>query len=454
MVIQSGKNWLPDAIGFIVIVLMAVGTIFVFSASASVTSDIDWRRFYESPNLRQIFFFPVAVAILFIASRFDYKKFALTEPLLKSASVCFLVVSIILLALVLSQRVVPFLHSFIPKVNQHYRWLKIPLGPMTMSFQPSELAKWAVVFFLSGACIKYADTLHQFKQRFVPLCGVVGAAVFLIVIEDLGTAAFLSLLAFLILALGGAKWKHLLIPVPFILVGFLLILLLYPERMQRITSFLHPAELSGSSNYQASQSLIAVGSGGAFGKGLGKGICKYGHLPEDTTDFIFAIIGEELGFAGTTVVIILFITFVILAASVVRKCNDPFGKLLATGIVLAIGLQAVINIGVVTVVLPTKGIPLPFVSAGGTGMLLAAAAVGVLLNIAKSQPAAWRATGSAAFCNTAASQQAGVQQDVHSQPIVSFYSQGQKIPSAKFPSDVPGSSGVQPNEELEEQQVQ
>ena len=238
-------------------------------------------------------------------------------------------------------------------------------------------------FFLAAACIKYAGTIQLFRKRFIPLCAVVGAVAFLIVIEDLGTAVFLLLLSFLILAIGGAKWRHLLIPVPFVIAGFLVILILYPQRMQRITTFLNPGQLSDSSNYQASQSLIAIGSGGFWGKGLGRGICKYGHLPEDTTDFIFSIIGEELGFFGTSVIILLFIAFVLLAFIAVRKCDDPFGKLLACGIVLAVGLQAALNIGVVTVVLPTKGIPLPFVSAGGTSMLLSAAAVGILLNIVK-----------------------------------------------------------------------
>jgi len=116
---------------------------------------------------------------------------------------------------------------------------------------------------------------------------------------------------------------------------------------------------------------------------LGAGICKYGHLPEDTTDFIFAIIGEELGFVGNAAVILLFIIFMWLGILVVVRCKDRFGQLLAGGIVLGIGIQAALNIGVVTVVLPTKGIPLPFVSAGGTSMLLSSAAVGVLLSIAR-----------------------------------------------------------------------
>jgi cell division protein FtsW len=383
MTVKNGKSILPDAIAFVVIILMAIGTVFVFSASASVSSDVDLSRFYDSTSLRQILFFPLAILILFACSRFDYRKLMLKESPLKSPMVYFLIISCVLLVFLLIQKVVPFLPSIFPKVNQHYRWLKIPLGPATVSFQPSELAKWALLFLLAGACIKYADTISNLKKKFIPLCAAVGATAFLIVIEDLGTAVFLILLSFLILAIGGANWKHLLIPVPFVVVGFLAILIIYPHRMQRITTFLNPGQFSDSSNYQASQSLIAIGSGGFWGKGLGKGICKYGHLPEDTTDFIFSIIGEELGLFGTTLVILLFIAFVLLAFFAIRRCEDPFGKLLASAIVLAIGLQAALNIGVVTVVLPTKGIPLPFVSAGGTSMLLSAAAVGVLLNIVK-----------------------------------------------------------------------
>jgi cell division protein FtsW len=153
--------------------------------------------------------------------------------------------------------------------------------------------------------------------------------------------------------------------------------------MKRISAFVDPDKWSDSVGYQAGQSLIALGSGGLWGKGLGKGICKYGHLPEDTTDFIFAIIGEELGFVGNASVILLFMMLVGLGILIVIRCRDTFGRLLAGGIVLAIAIQAALNIGVVTVVLPTKGIPLPFVSAGGTSMLLSAAAVGVLINIAR-----------------------------------------------------------------------
>jgi cell division protein FtsW len=374
---------LDDKIAICVILLMATGAVFVFSASANISHDIDLRHFYNSASLRQILFFPLAILIMFAASAINYHRFEFKKSLLKSPAVYALAFSIALLAIVLYQRFHPVFPTFIPKIHNHYRWLKIPLGPITISFQPSELAKWAIVFFLAGICAKKGFNLQLFRKRFVPLCAIIAIAVGLIIIEDLGTAAFIALLAFIILIVAGAKWRHMLAPLPFALIAFCLILWLYPHRMQRIVAFLKPTELADSANYQANQSLIALGSGGLFGKGLGSGICKYGHLPEDTTDFIFAIIGEELGFAGTATVITLFIAFLWLGILVIKRTKDDFGKILAAGVVLTIAIQAAINIGVVTVVLPTKGIPLPFVSAGGTSMLLSAAAVGILLNIAK-----------------------------------------------------------------------
>ena len=377
LVIMAAKNsLLADYIAMVVIVLMAIGTVFVFSASANVTQEISLREFYNSPALRQIFFFPFACVLLYTASYLDYRRFALSKGWLRSLSTYLLVVSLILLILVLFPQ-------FGAEINRARRWLRFPIGPITIGFQPSELAKWSVVFFLTAFCDKFGDSIKSYWRRFVPLCLVVAAVVGLIIIEDFGTAAFIALLSFMLLIIAGVKWWHILTPLPFAAIAFLAAVAYYPGRLQRIIAFLNPQRLADSAAYQPTQSLIALGSGGLFGKGLGNGICKYGHLPADTTDFIFAIIGEELGFVGTSAVILLFIIFVWLGIVVVMRCEDRFGRLLAGGIVLTIAVQAALNIGVVTVVLPTKGIPLPFVSAGGTSMLLSAAAVGVLLNIAK-----------------------------------------------------------------------
>ncbi|MDD5457935.1 MAG: putative peptidoglycan glycosyltransferase FtsW [Phycisphaerae bacterium] len=381
---KSSQDRLAERIAMVVIILMAIGTVFVFSAGVTVRQNFDLRRFYQFPGLRQIIFFPLATTILYSFSYFDYRTLSLEKGLSRSAATWLLAVSAILLVIVTSQRFVVTLPSLVPCINQHYRWMNIPAGPINISFQPSELAKWCSIFFTAGFCWRYRDSLGIFWKRFVPLMAVIGVIAGLVIVEDFGTAAFICLLAFLLLIIAGAKWWHILLPVPFGAAAFIAAIVSSPTRIKRIQAFLNPQELAGSAAYQANQSLIAIGSGGLWGKGLGNGICKYGHLPEDTTDFIFAIICEEMGFVGAATVILLFLIFIWLGLIVVIRCKDGFGRLLAAGIVLAIAVQAALNIGVVTVVLPTKGIPLPFVSAGGTSMLLSAAAVGILMNIAKT----------------------------------------------------------------------
>ena len=374
--VTAKDNSVADYIAIVVVLLMAIGTVFVFSASANISQELNLQKFYDFQPLRQILFFPLAVFVMYTVSSFNYRRFSLANGWLKSPTSYLLVLSIALLILVL-------LPDFGAEINRARRWLKIPAGPISISFQPSELAKWSLVFFLAAFCDKFSYSLKLYWKRFVPACLVIAALAGLVIIEDFGTAVFITLLGFLMLIIAGVKSWHILTPLPFAVIGFCVALVRSPSRLQRIAAFLNPEKWADSAAYQANQSLIALGSGGLWGKGLGRGICKYGHLPEDTTDFIFAIIGEELGFAGTAVVIGLFIVFVWLGVLVVARCQDRFGQLLAGGIVLTIGIQAALNIGVVTVVLPTKGISLPFVSAGGTGMLLCAVAVGVLLNISR-----------------------------------------------------------------------
>ena len=360
----------------VVITLMAAGAVLVFSASANLRQELNLHNFYTSVGMRQILFLPIACLLMYTLSTVNYRRFAMTKSWFKSLPPYLLLLSTALLILVLLPR-------FSHEINNVRRWLRIGIGLVKISFQPSELAKWSVILFLAAVCDKYCNSLKLYWKRFLPLCLIVGMVAALIITQDFGTAAFILLLSFLILLMAGVDYRHILTLLPFAIIAFFGVIIKSPHRLQRIQAFLKPDQWADSANYQANQSLIAIGSGGLFGKGLGRGICKYGHLPEDTTDFIFAIIGEEFGFFGTITVIFLFIIFVWLGILVVLRCRDNFGKLLAAGIVLAIGIQAAINLGVVTVVLPTKGIPLPFISGGGTSLLLTAAAVGVLLNVAK-----------------------------------------------------------------------
>jgi cell division protein FtsW len=371
---KTAKNThIAPIIEALVLLLMATGTVFVFSAGANVSTDYDLQHFYDFTTLKQVLFFPFGVLVLYLCSRLDYKKFGFEgcSPA-KSFSPYLLILAIALLVLVLIPGIGVERHSA-------RRWLDIGPGPLYVSFQPSELAKWAIIFFLAALVVSLADTIKLYWRGFVFICLFPGLVVALIVTQDFGTAAFIVLLTFLMLVIGGACWWHFLTPLPVTAAFFYAAIVSSPTRVNRIKSFINPEAIS----YQARQSLIAISTGGIWGKGLGRGICKYGHVPEDTTDFVFAIIAEELGFAGAALVIAIFIAFVVAGMIIVIRCENRFGRVLAAGIVLTIALQAAINIGVAMVVLPTKGIPLPFVSAGGTRMLLSAGAVGVLLNIAK-----------------------------------------------------------------------
>ncbi len=368
------RSRLADYIAMVIVFLMGLGAVMVFSAGANLGYEFDLKRFYAFPALRQIMFFPIAVIVLLVASAIDYRWLRLRDRWWKSAPVWLVFVSIVLLGVVL----IPQLGT---EINQARRWLRLTIGPVSISFQPSELAKWSMVFALAAVCARSEPQVRRYWTWFVPLCGLIGLVCGLIVVEDFGTAAFVALISFVMLMIAGVRWWHMLTLVPFAGAGVAAGLLHSPHRIKRLLAFLQP-EKWPDVVYQANQSLIAIGSGGVWGKGLGEGISKYGHLPEDTTDFVFAVVGEELGMVGTIGVIGLFVLFICLSWVVVMRCRDRFGRLLAAGIVLTIGIQAALNIGVVTVVLPTKGIPLPFISSGGTSMLLSAAAVGVLLNIA------------------------------------------------------------------------
>lgn len=384
---QEQSRLVADSIAAIVVLLMAIGTVFIFSASMNIGQEINFEKFYDYPGLRQIMFFPIACLIIYIFSHINFRRYSMDRGWYKNPVVYLLLISIALLSIILVQR---FFNIFDPKegpiplINDHYRWLQIPLGSFKVSFQPSELAKWMTVFFIAALVDRFGDKIKLFWKRFVPICLIVGLVMGLIIVEDFGTAALIALIAFLMLIMSGVKLWHILPPLPLACFAFYYAIISSPTRMNRITAFRHLDKWQDTLNYQPNQSLIALGSGGLLGKGLGQGISKYGHLPEDTTDFIFSIIGEEMGFAGNTAVILLFIAFLILGIFVIVRCKDSFGRILASGIILTIAIQAAINIGVVTVVLPTKGIPLPFVSAGGTSMLLTAAAIGVLINIAKN----------------------------------------------------------------------
>lgn len=375
----SGKT-IGNMTACMAVTLIALGVVFVFSASARIDVEYDISRFYSYPEFRQIVFFLASILILFGLALINYKILAFRSSNWKgwilNPSVWLVFVSIVLLVIVLIPR-------FGTEINYARRWLRIPLGPLTISFQPSEVAKWSLVLFIPAVSVMFGEKIRNFKV-FVPLCVLIGLIVGLIIVEDFGTAVFVAFVGLVILFIAGAHWWHFLTPLPILAVVFTLAIVSSPERLERIKAFINPdSSVAQTSGYQVRQSLIAISTGRILGKGLGSGISKYGHLPEDTTDFIFAIIAEELGFVGVCFVILLFMLFLVLGIIIIRRCNDNFGKLLAFGIVFTIMSQAVMNLGVVTRLLPTKGIALPFISAGGTHLFLTAAAVGILVSISR-----------------------------------------------------------------------
>ena len=253
------------------------------------------------------------------------------------------------------------------------------MGPL--SFQPSELAKLGLVLFISGYAAHRQAKVRNFFTGFVPLVGVLGIVTVLIVKEDFGTTVLIAAVCFILLMMAGCRWWHLGLLLPPAAVAAYFLLWHSDFRRTRLLAFLHPEQYAKTIGYHPLQSLLTIMSGGFWGRGLGNGIQKMGYLPEDNTDFIFAVICEELGFFGALMVVVLFVAFVIVGWRIAARCNHLFGKMVAFGITGIIGLQAAINVAVVTVSMPTKGIALPLISSGGTGWIMMAAAGGVLMSI-------------------------------------------------------------------------
>lgn len=265
-------------------------------------------------------------------------------------------------------------------VNGSRRWLNIT----GLSFLPSELAKIASVMYLASTLSFRLKQVERLWTGILPLL-VIPAAMFLLILQqpNLSTAGSIMIVAILMMLLAGAKWKHLsLMGVVGLAVGFAYAWV-EPYRRERLLSFRNPFAQMSDEGYQLSQSLIAIGSGGLFGRGLGQGRQKFSYLPYPESDFIFAIIGEDFGLFGCCVVILLFVAFAVAGMRIALNCQDRYGCLLAAGITAMISVQAFINIGVVVGILPTTGLPLPFFSAGGTSISLLMAAVGILFNISR-----------------------------------------------------------------------
>ena len=344
-----------------VLALLGFGLIMVFSASTVVSAEVYGSQ--TSIFTRQLLFVVIGLVGLMVSMKVDYHFYEqgrVIYPLL--------LVSLALLIYLLVA----------PESGGVQRWIRI--GPA--NFQPSELAKLAVILFTAFYLVTRKEDFHSFKRGLLPYLVVVGAIVLLVLLEpDLGTAASIAFTAIVLLFLGGLRYRYLLglflaaIPALYFLV------VRVPYRLDRWLAFLYPERDPYGIGYQIRQSLISVGSGGWSGLGYAQGKQKLSFLPEPHTDFIFAVVGEELGLLGCVTVVVLFGLFFWRAARISVRAESPFGTYLGLGIACMIILQALVNMSMVVSLLPTKGLPLPFVSVGGSSMIMTMTAVGILLNI-------------------------------------------------------------------------
>lgn len=352
----------------VTMMLAIVGLVMVFSASAVVAGN----RYHDSWYYlkRQSVWLVVGVILLHILSRVDYVWW-------KRLSIPLLVGMTTLLAIVL-----------IPSVglaaNGARRWLGV--GPI--SIQPAEMLKLGVVIYLAAYLARKEDRIQDFQVGLLPVLLVVGLLSGLVLMEpDLGTVVVLGLVTSSLLFVGGARLSHLstlvLCAVP---IGLALVLST-EYRRQRLMAFLEPWSDASDTGFQITQSFLAFGSGGLFGVGLGEGKQKLFFLPEAHTDFVLALIGEELGFIGAGVIILLFAVFMIRGFQIATRARVPFGRYLGIGITTLIGVQALVNACVVTGLVPTKGLTLPFVSYGGSSLVVSLAGVGMLLSISRDRHA-------------------------------------------------------------------
>ena len=347
--------------------LTLIGLIIMFSASGVLAE----TRYGDSTFFlkRQSLWLLFGLVVLHWVAQRDYNVWKTLTPY-------GLVLTFVLLVLVL----LPFLGT---QVNGARRWLRVA----GFSIQPGEIAKLSIVLYLASFLVRKEENLITFTRGVMAPMAVVGLFAGLLLLEpDMGTAVVLTLLLFGLLFLGGARLPHLLgLGVCLLAVAYALIMQ-SDYRRRRLLNFLDPWQDSADTGFQLTQSFVALGNGGLFGVGLGDGRQKLFFLPEAHTDFVLALVGEELGFLGTGLLITLFAILIVKGFKIAGEAPDAFGRHLACGVTLLVGIQVLINMSVVSGLLPTKGLTLPFVSYGGSSLIVSLVAMGILLSISRAGP--------------------------------------------------------------------
>lgn len=362
--LKSGDFWIM----LFTMMLVIFGLIMVFSASYYYSISRDGNAY--SYLLRHGMWVLLGAGAMIFGAAFDYRRY-------KKLAIPAFILSIILLVLVLT----PLGQT----TNGATRWISV--GPVTI--MPGEIAKIAAILFVAWFLSEDPDRIKSVLRGILPLIGVVGVYGALIIMQpNLSTAITVCGIIIAMMLVAGLKWRYVATAGGMGVAGLLFILIFMKDTYwySRLTSFTDPFADSLDSGYQAVQSLLALGSGGLFGVGLGKSVQKNLYLPEPQNDFILAIIGEELGFVGLLCLIALYCLFLWRGVHIAINAPDRFGMLLASGIVLMVAIQVILNIAVVTSSMPPTGINLPFISYGGNALLIFMFSAGVLINISRHEP--------------------------------------------------------------------
>lgn len=362
----KAKGTLDYPFLILVLVLMAIGLVMLFSASHATAYEEGKASTYYFG--RQALFAGAGTVIMLIISFMDYRRFRMFSPIL-------LMISIVLLIAVL----------FIGTGNfGEKRWINLGFT----QFQPSEIAKVAVIFFFSSMISLNTSKMHTFRHGVLPYVVVLAVLAGLMFLEPHLSGAILIVgVGAALMFMGGTHWGWFAGAIGTAAVAGAAAISFLDYARQRVDTWMNPFSDPSDSGYQIIQSLYAIGSGGALGLGFGNSRQKYLYLPEAHNDFIFAIVCEELGFIGAIIILILFALLIIRGFWIALHARDKFGSLLAGGITTMVALQTVLNIGVVTGVLPVTGASLPFFSYGGTALMILLAEMGVVLSVSRQIPA-------------------------------------------------------------------
>ena len=366
-----GQKSLPPAdrtVLTITYLLLLIGLIIVFSASGVMAG----TRYGDSMFFlkRQAVWIVLGLLALHWVSRQDYGIWKSIMPFMLGLTVLTLVLVLI-----------PVVGS---EVNGARRWLRFE----GLSFQPGELAKLTAVLYLASFLVRREEDITNFTKGVLAPVIVVGVLALLVLLEpDMGTAVVMVSILLGLLFIGGARISHLIgLVLSFLPLAYMLIMQ-SDYRRRRFMSFLDPWEDPSNSGFQLTQSFVALGNGGLLGVGLGKGRQKLFFLPEVHSDFVLALVGEELGLLGTGLLMVLFAILLVKGFRIAGRAPDTFGRHLAGGVTLLLGVQVLINAGVVSGLLPTKGLTMPLVSYGGSSLLISLVAIGILLSISREDPA-------------------------------------------------------------------